>query len=333
MSGYQVKTTLEPDPSQPSKIEDIAGGDILEDTTTVLDQSGDEVTIPGGFGVAEDSATDADDGIVITDGTNEFVWIPVPDSSTMYIEATNGIQLSGVTTKTYVYSNLRIRNGDNYTAGQPGNDSTTREPDILAITDNDERYYKDILGYNSLQEMADAIVKEYADMYNSAKKYKGFYVGRYELTGTVSIPTVQKGQTVLSAYSADNWYNLKKACNNIINNVHAQSGMIYGNQWDQIMSWLIDTGEKTDSEINVNSNEWGISSDSAKVSGSNELWKANNIYDLAGNYYEFTQEAYAGTLRMNRASSRTLNIPASRRYGNSPSGTNRRCNYKTGIIY
>ena len=64
--------------------------------------------------VTEDSATDADNGVVIQDEKgNEFVWIPVPDYTTMYTEAA-GIKLSGeengVTTTTDVYSKLRFRN-------------------------------------------------------------------------------------------------------------------------------------------------------------------------------------------------------------------------------
>ena len=33
--------------------------------------------------------------------------------------------------------------------------------------------------------------------------------------------------------------------------------------------------------------------DSAKPGGTNEYWKVNNIYDLAGNVHEWTQEKYS----------------------------------------
>ena len=50
--------------------------------------------------------------------------------------------------------------------------------------------------------------------------------------------------------------------------------MIYGNQWDEVMDWLIDTGAKNDSEVNENSRSWGNYSDSleeAAVQGAGSL--------------------------------------------------------------
>ena len=283
-------------------------GTFFDTTTSLKDDSGDIVWIPGGFKIAEDSAVDADNGIVITneETTKQFVWIPVEDYTTMYTEEA-GVKLTGVETTTDVYSKLRPRKeyeDENYEHPYlPGKPNTTnlREPDVLSSNDTDSQYYEDILGYSSIEKMAEAIVEEYTATYNSIKTYKGFYIGRFELTGTVEEPTVQKGQTVLTADTAGNWYYLKKACGNVINNSYAKSTMIYGNQWDEVMNWLISTDSKTEEQVNEDSSEWGNYSDStgsvnensgeAQTSGKNEEWKANNIYDLAGNYWEFTQEA------------------------------------------
>ena len=276
----------------------IDNGTQFEDTTSIVDDSGDEVWIPGGFEIADDSATDADDGIVIQDSKgNQFVWIPVPDYTTMY--GTGTYTLCGVSTQTSVYSKLRQRSGDRYTVTTPGSTSQIREPDLVTNYDTKSSYYS-ILA-SSAKAMADDMVAEYTATYNSIKKYKGFYIGRYELTGTVSSPTVKKGQTVLSADIAGNWYYLKKACTNIVSSSYAQSTMVYGNQWDEIMSWLVSSGGKTSSEVNTNSSSWGnysnstgaaaTNSGSKQTSGKNEAWKANNIYDLAGNCREWTQEA------------------------------------------
>ena len=65
------------------------------------------------------------------------------------------------------------------------------------------------------------------------------------------------------------------------------------------MSWLIATGDKTEDQVNKNSEDWGnyyditgaaTDSGNLQTSGKNEAWKSNNIYDLAGNYVEWTQE-------------------------------------------
>ena len=226
----------------------------------------------------------------------------------MYNTTAGNTQLTEVTTTTSIYSRLRVRSGDSssYTPGAP-NTTENREPDVLSSYDTDSQYYQSILGYGSTKAMADAIVAEYKATYGSIEKYDGFYIGRYELTGTVDKPTVQKGQTVLTN---QNWYNLKKACSNVVSTNYAQTTMIYGNQWDEVMDWLVDTGEKTDYEVNTNSASWGNYNNSTgnaatgagtkRTAGYSEYWKANNIYDLAGNCFEWTQEAYYTVGRVSR---------------------------------
>ena len=50
---------------------------ILDETTEVEDGLENKVVIPGGFGIASDSGTNVEDGIVIEDEDgNQFVWIP-----------------------------------------------------------------------------------------------------------------------------------------------------------------------------------------------------------------------------------------------------------------
>ena len=266
----------------------------------------DGVPIPGGFYYVGGKIND---GVVISDnvadkdkGTshstaqtlqgNQFVWVPVPDPSTMFKEET--VTLTGVSTNTNVYSKLRIRSEDstNFTSGKPGDSSSVREPDVIKTSDTDSENYS-ILGYNSTKEMADAFVTEYKAMYESVKKYKGFYIGRYELTGTVLILKSKVG-TVLTN---QNWYNLKKACSNMISNQYAQSTMIYGCQWDETMNWIISSGAKSSEQVIVNSSSWANynitlgGTGQKQPTGSNEKWKVNNIYNLAGNCLEWTQEA------------------------------------------
>ena len=78
-------------PTDPSQKEWITVGTITSDKTeTVLsatentklkDEYGNKIVVPAGFKIKVDSdtnnATHVTEGIVVTDGTNEFVWIPV----------------------------------------------------------------------------------------------------------------------------------------------------------------------------------------------------------------------------------------------------------------
>ena len=236
---------------------------------------------------------------------NQFVWVPVGNLSDYFIEET--VKLNGVETTTNVYSKLTIRYEDkgNYTSVKPGNESSAREPDVLSSYDTEAEYYEEILGYGSTKLMADSFVEEYERMYESIKKYRGFYIGRYELTGTVETPTVKAG-AVLTANSAQakNWYGLRKACREIIkNNANVESTMIYGVEWDMTTEWLKSTKFAEEPEkVDEDSSSWGNYSNSSGAAaiegagepqntGYSEVWSANHIYDLAGNYWDYTQEA------------------------------------------
>ena len=295
-----------------TKVADVVGGAKFEQTETIEDDNGKEVTIPKGFAVAEDSNIVVDEGIVITDGTNEFVWVPVDDPSTMFVEET--VKLNGVETTTTIYSKLRIRDGDSYTAGKPGETGKVREPDVLSSYDTSSSYYKTILDFDSTKEMADSMVAEYKAMSESVKKYHGFYIGRYELTGTLDKPT-EKAGTVLTG---QNWYNLYKACQNVIkNNSDVKSTMIYGCQWDETMAWLKNTKFKgQEDKVDIDSSSWANYSDLPTNTG-NSNYKANEIYNLAGNYYDCTQEACSINERNTRGGDSvesSFNTPVSMRH-------------------
>ena len=101
------------------------------------------------------------------------------------------------------------------------------------------------------------------------------------------------------------------------------------------MNWLISSGAKTSDEVNKNSSSWGnyygtsVKADDGtteiKASGDVQVLNtgkttftmANNIYDLAGNVWEWTQETKGTRGRANRGghydSNGSLN-PASDRY-------------------
>ena len=320
------------------------------DTATVVD----DVTIPDGFYYAGGSK---DTGLVISDNPddeiewneetstnavpndlegNQFVWVPVANPENYFIDETATLNTNAIGTgaenevTTNVYSNLTIRSGDSYTSVKPGDTSSVREPDVLNDYDTDAQYRYDILGFDSTKVMAESFVAEYKAMSDSIKKYKGFYIGRYELTGSVDEPTEKAGKVLTAASSeAGNWYNLYKACQNVVTGKeNVKSTMIYGVQWDAVCDWLEQSGFNTDS----NSSSWGNynnSSDNAAIEGAgskqntgySDYWKANNIYDLAGNYYEWTQEANSTGYRISRGGgyngSGSL-YPASARFSNDP---------------
>ena len=293
------------------------------------DEPSVNVPIPDGFTASTiEEEQKVEEGFVIKqDGTNnEFVWIPVSAErlAQMYTEET--VALSGGTgVTTNIYSKSSI-----YTMGKPGDTSSYREPDLVvgSGTSYDAvESYQTIVGASDTEDFAQKMVNEYQEIHDSIEKYGGFYIGRYELTGTIGSPTVVKSGTVITAQY---WYNLKAACMKLVDNtgkaeneIIAKTTMIYGNQWDEVCNWLSGAGYDIE-----DSTSWGNYRDNTEegagkkqTAGYKETWKVNNIYDFAGNCYEWTQEALNTRRRVMHGGdyyNSGSNAPASHRDNDSP---------------
>ena len=137
------------------------------------------------------------------------------------------------------------------------------------------------------------------------KKYGGFYIGRYEATtperatsATDTIVWTNISQTNSKA-SAESMYTGE--------NSSVQSGLLTGKSWDRTCHWISDykitvngieeTISLTDSRKYGNyknaqppANTGTYISNQIQLSGANENWKIKNIYDLAGNVWEWIYE-------------------------------------------
>ena len=320
------------------------------------DASGDKVPVPNGYvGSSVAGENEIDTGYVIYEGEeevtdsnvadaqknrNQYVWVPVPDISKFYGTDANGKKWG----KNYSFSSSTSSSYDEITGTKPYNWSESdgvmtissktsyREPDIVKSYDYDSTLKTRGLGAKTTHEFLNQLEKEFNNMIVSVEKYGGFYIGRYE-TGNINqeTPVVQKGNTNISSQT---WYNMYKRCKNIKgDNTNVETGMIWGNQWDRTLMWLIETGSKTKEQIADDSTSWGnynnatfeyVNSSGSTVTknensgtkiptGNTEYTKANNIYDLAGNVYDWTMEAYSTYYRVFRGgyySYDGVNVPA-----------------------
>ena len=312
------------------------------------DASGDKVPVPNGYvGSSVAGENEIDTGYVIYEGEeavtdsnvadaqknrNQYVWVPVPDISKFYGTDANGKKWG----KNYSFSSSTSSSYDEITGTKPYNWSESngvmtissktnyREPDVVAKYsstgyDMDSRLKTLGIGAKTTHEFLNQLEKEFNNMVASVEKYGGFYIGRYE-TGNINqdTPVIQKGNTNISSQT---WYNMYKRCKNIKGaNTNVETGMIWGNQWDRTLMWLIETGSKTKEQIADDSTSWGnyynatfeyVNSSGSTATknegsstriptGSAEYTKANNIYDLAGNVRDWTMEAYGTNNRVCR---------------------------------
>ena len=166
---------------------------------------------------------------------------------------------------------------------------------------------------------------EYNLMKQSVEDNHGFYVARYE-AGKEKVNGVD---TVVSKKGANVWNEIAwgdsmtsigtegavaraKVMYSDKEKYAVTSTLIYGAQWDAIMAW-IDPAYKTTSceadsfirdstgrgnyDESANTNEWR---GDIATCGISDNYRVKNIYDLAGNVYEWTMEASSTRNRVSR---------------------------------
>lgn len=244
-----------------------------------------EHTINTGFVIYEGTDAVTDGNLETAQKTrNQWVWVPVYDASTMY-----GVDSDGkMWGKLYEYG-ANGRTAYNWSETNEvieiSNTLYSREPEL--VSEHDRDYY---MPYYITEEERNQINKEmvtgFAETIESIEKYGGFYIGRYETGGLHATVKVVKGNGDISNTTWYKMYNQCKKLNGINNNV--KTGMIYGCMWDYTLEWLVESGSKTYSQVGESSREWGYYGEGKYDSGYNESWKANNLYDIAGNVWEFT---------------------------------------------
>ena len=293
-------------------------------------ESEDKIIVPVPIGYTASSATGenrVNDGFVIYEETeavndsnvdtaktsrNQFVWIPVDDISQI-ANQTSGTDANGRQNyqgKLYSFSDSGATEMTDYGQGT----TSYREPDIVTGSDGTSydasSTYLDILDLSSSSNFETQLQEEFNEMIESVETYGGFYIGRYETgnlaSNTSTEPVVQKGNNSISDV---NWYYMYQNSKKVGANNNVASTMIWGCMWDRALIWLTETDEKTYSDL-MNSSSWGNHSNSTgaaatdsgsrQPTGTNEAWKANNIYDLAGNVDERTLEAFNANLRVDR---------------------------------
>ena len=227
------------------------------------------------------TAEDINKGIVVVDAEgNEFVWIPITDASKFARTAW--------TTKYGYDANGSFQSG------------TCTTPHQLADKSTASRFWED------------TSTTEYTNMVTSVTQNKGFYVARYEASANSNDSSKAQSKRGATAWGDISQTDaITKSANY---NAALHSHLMYGIEWDSILNWLNGNATISSStngqtktmgleDLQTNSCSWGNYANSTgdaatnsglkRNTGKSEYWKANNIYDLAGNVYEWTQEKWS----------------------------------------
>ena len=272
--------------------------------------------------------TNLDNGLVITDGTNNWVWIEVPKS--IYTTAKSEKDYEAIENDMETYTETLVTRDGYEDVWYDGEGKTAEESTNLNDTSGCGLTYEE---YNNL--------KKY--MLSSVYKNGGFWVGQYE-AGANSYPATKENDTRKVVIQKGAYPYNYITCSNAqkksrkINSGNYTSSLMFGIQWDLILKYLQIYGATKDDLI-VSSKNWGnyknsptfeiddkngkytidptIADSFRSYTDSTENYVENgnklessrvllttgassknskmNIHDLAGNIFEFTLE-YSGTV-------------------------------------
>ena len=301
-------------------------GDATTNGDTVTDDTTNDTTTNDGTTTDTTVPTQEEINIFNLQKTrNQYVWVPVDDPARIY-----GVDSKGkIWGKLYSFSSMgRTANNWTETNGIMNITSQTsyREPNVLQISSG---YDRDGLGETRYEMLAQELEQNYYEIIESIKKYGGFYIGRYETGGLNGTTVVRKMDTNIAIQS---WYTMYKKCLTLKGtNTDVKTSMIFGNLWDETLEWLVKSGATisdgttlTYQLVGSYSTTWGNyynatfnyiaanaetplmtetkaqNRDTRIPAGSAEYTKANNVYDMAGNVWDWTTEANSTNIRVGR---------------------------------
>ena len=284
----------------------------INDKVIAITDGDNTIPLPEGYSVSEEEGEyTVSEGLVITDGENEFVWIPVPKETVFGATYTSDsysepkyLKSNDTNSKTYYDSQTTI----DYYYGKEANGSsyytiiTSAGTNDLATNTTISNGTTFDYGYH------------YNEMVRSVNKYNGFYIGRYETTIYENKIGSKEGATILSADKSIaqtnnkpiRWWGLyavQRNSNVKGNGTIVQTNMVWGRQWEAMLAYFTSEGKTyTNTEVATLSTTGTQSAGQAKYTYNSKTISDEicNIYDLRGNVFDWTAEAFNTSSRISR---------------------------------
>ena len=256
------------DPNPPAPTENGTLGTVKgsETTnTTVKDSLGNQVVVPAGFKVVNKDAN-VTDGIVVEDVSHsatagsQFVWIPVGE-----VVKDSAGNKETITLSRYTFANDNV--------GTP----TDKGAETI------DNYYTEDTATNHNSSYGNTIAKDIEDFKNKVTNTThGYYIGRYESRKNGTQVTVKASDTVYNKITQPDAATVSRGMYSSDSNF--ESDLMNSYAWDTAIVFIQKCG--TESNSSTYSQTLGESLTS-------KVDKQCNIFDMAGNYAEWTTETYS----------------------------------------
>lgn len=258
-----------------------------KNNTTVEDDYKNKIVIPAGFYITTD-ATEVTEGIVISDGESEYVWVPVGN-----IKKSDGssvdIILGRYTFDTDGKETL-IQSGVNYL--QTGKSTAIKVPGLSS-------YVWEELKTSTYTDTT--VAKDIEEFIRSANINGGYYIGRYEAR-TETERTYENGLTLATENGNQYVYNYitKVQASNLAQAAYTSSDftsdLINSYAWDTALIFIQAFSGDSDYSRQSSFNQFEYNNypyQGLAPKGTNNLEtvdKVCNICDMASNLWEWTTE-------------------------------------------
>ena len=296
VNGTTGGTTGGDDTSTTPKISTLVGK-VVDKNTKAEDAYGNKITIPKGFkvlahGTEDGSATytysgdnipAVQDGIVIENGTdkNQFVWVPVGTIKNKN-NTTNTITLGR-------YSDFTMTNGA-VASGQPAQVASVENcTKVVTINEKDQELSTSREGNSATDSTAqNATARNLSEFISTTLANGGYYIARFEASGTASKVESKYDQTVLTNITQS---NAAKLAREMYGEVKENNELVYASDlvnsyaWDTAIIFIQTYGTGTDANNYSGQNKSTLF---ANTGINND--KYCNIWDMSGNADEWTTE-------------------------------------------